>query len=317
VSHIADDLSRRPTRQPWANKRHAGQHNRLLDREIVAGNCGLGGLSRPGYPLAANDYGIVSNRKGWDKLTQVHTEVGMGTASRLLVFFIAAAVLVSSPVARAAEEVDLLLVLSSDISRSIDAQKFKLQRDGYAAAIVNPRVIQAIRSGSLGKIAISFVEWSSFDQQQIVIDWTVIRDEATAKDFSAQIIKAPRAFRDRTSISGGIDFAVAQLALAPFHANRHTIDVSGDGTHNSGRDVTDARDEALAKGVTINGLVILSEQTISNATHSNPPGGLDAYYRNNVIGGAGAFVMVAENFSSFGKTIVTKLSAEITSKPTR
>src|SRR5215831_10557029 len=153
----------------------------------------------------------------------------MSRATPLLVFVIATAVLVGSPVARAAEEVDLLLVLSSDVSRSIDARKFKLQRDGYAAAIVNPRVIEAIHSGAQGQIAISFVEWSGAKQQEIVIDWTVIRDEATAKEFSAQIIKAPRAFADRTSISGAIDFAMAQLA-PPFHANRLTIDVSGDGT---------------------------------------------------------------------------------------
>jgi Protein of unknown function (DUF1194) len=261
---------------------------------------------------------IVSNRKKWDKLTRVHTEVGMGTATRLLLFVIATAVLVGAPIARAAEEVDLLLVLSSDVSRSIDAPNFKLQRDGYTTAIINPRVIQAIRSGALGKIAISFVEWSGVSQQEIVVDWTVIRDEATAKDFSAQVIKAPRAFRDRTSISGAIDFAMAQLARAPFHSKRHTIDVSGDGTHNDGRAVTDARDEALAKGVTINGLVILTERPMMwNAPHTNPPGGLDTYYRNNVIGGPGAFVMVAENFSSFGDTILNKLSAEIASRPTR
>jgi len=238
----------------------------------------------------------------------------MGTATRLLVFVILTAVSIGSPVARAAEEVDLLLVLSSDISRSVEPPKFKLQRDGYAAAIVNPRVIEAIHSGALGKIAISFVEWSGANQQEIVIDWTVIRDEATAKDFSTQIIKAPRAFADRTSISGGIDFAMAQLARAPFHANRHTIDVSGDGTNNGGRAVTDARDEALAKGATINGLVIMSEQL---NFHTNPPGGLDAYYRNNVIGGPGAFVMVAESFTTLGQTILNKLSAEITLKPTR
>ena len=107
---------------------------------------------------------------------------------------------------------------------------------------------------------------------------------------------------------------MAQLARAPFRANRHTIDVSGDGIHNEGRAVTDARDEALAKRVTINGLVILGEQ---RNFHTNPPGGLDAYYRDNVIGGPGAFVMVAENFSSFGQTILNKLSAEIISKPTR
>jgi Protein of unknown function (DUF1194) len=226
---------------------------------------------------------------------------------------VAAAVpVVSATVARAAEEVDLLLVMSSDVSRSIDAPKFKLQRDGYAAAIVNPRVVEAIRSGALGKIAVSFVEWSGVGAQKVVIDWTVIRDEASAKDFSAQVIEAPRAFADRTSISGGIDFAMAQLARSPYQANRHTIDVSGDGTNNAGRDVTDARDEALAQGVTINGLVILSERPMSwNADHTNPPGGLDNYYRNNVSGGPGSFVMVAESFESFGQAILNKLIAEI------
>jgi hypothetical protein len=145
-----------------------------------------------------------------------------------------------------------------------------------------------------------------------VIDWTIIHDEASAKDFSAQVIEAPRAFADRTSISGGIDFAMAQLARAPFGSNRHTIDVSGDGTNNAGRDVTDARDEALKQGVTINGLVILSERPMSwNADHTNPPGGLDNYYRNNVTGGPGSFVMVAENFESFGQAILNKLIAEI------
>jgi hypothetical protein len=242
--------------------------------------------------------------------------VVIGIAIRLLAVVVAVSALLWPPAARAAEEVDLLLVLSSDVSRSIDAPKFKLQRDGYAAAIVNPRVIEAIRSGALGKIAISFVEWSGVGAQKIVIDWTIIHDEATARDFSAQVIEAPRAFADRTSISGGIDFAMAQLARAPFQATRHTIDVSGDGTNNSGRDVTDARDEAVAKGVTINGLVILSERPMSwNADHTNPPGGLDAYYRNNVIGGPGSFVMVAENFNSFGQAILNKLIAEIVSLP--
>ena len=217
---------------------------------------------------------------------------------------------------RAAEEVDLLLVLSSDVSRSIDTQKFKLQRDGYAAAIVNPRVIQAIRSGALGQIGVSLVEWSGIGGQKIVINRTIIHDEVSANDFSAQLIEAPRAFADRTSISGGIDFAVAQLARSPYHAARRTIDISGDGNNNSGRDVTVARDEALAKGVTINGLVILTENpSYFGADHTNPPGGLDNYYRNNVVGGPGAFVMVAENFNSFGQAILNKLIAEIAANP--
>jgi hypothetical protein len=220
--------------------------------------------------------------------------------------------------ARAAEEVDLLLVLSSDVSRSIDAPKFKLQRDGYAAAIVNPRVIQAIRSGALGKIAVSFVEWSGVGAQKVVIDWTIIRDEASAKDFSAQVIEAPSAFADRTSISGGIDFAMTQIERAPFEAHRRTIDVSGDGTNNSGRDVSIARDEAVGKGVTINGLVILTEQPLSwNAEHTNPAGGIENYYRVNVVGGPGAFVAVAQDFASFGQAILNKLVAEIADAPVR
>jgi hypothetical protein len=235
----------------------------------------------------------------------------MSNAVRVVAFLTAILVLAGAPIARAAEEVDLLLVLSSDVSRSIDAPKFKLQRDGYAAAIVNPRVLQAIRSGALGKIAVTLVEWSGIGAQKIVIDWSIIRDEATAKDFSAQIVEAPRAFADRTSISGGIDFAMAQLARAPFQSNRHTIDVSGDGTNNSGREVTFARDEAVAKGVTINGLVILSQPVSWNADHTNPPGGLDNYYRNNVIGGPGSFVMVANGFEAFGQAILGKLIAEV------
>ena len=107
---------------------------------------------------------------------------------------------------------------------------------------------------------------------------------------------------------------MVELDKAAFEAARRTIDVSGDGTNNSGREVTAARDEALAKGVTINGLVILSERPMSwNADHTNPPGGLDAYYRNNVMGGPGSFVMVAENFNSFGQAILNKLIAEIAS----
>ncbi len=237
----------------------------------------------------------------------------MNVHLRLAAWLSAVMMLAAATTARAAEEVDLLLVLSSDVSRSIDAPKFKLQRDGYAAAIVNPRVVQAIQSGALGKIAVSMVEWSGIGAQKIVIDWTVVRDEATAKDFSAQVLEAPRAFADRTSISGGIDFAMMQLARAPYQSNRHTIDISGDGTNNSGRDVGAARDQALAQGVTINGLVILSQPLSFNADHTNPPGGLDNYYKNNVVGGPGAFVMVAQDFEFFGQAILAKLIAEIAS----
>ena len=216
------------------------------------------------------------------------------------------------PFALSAEPVDLLLVLAADVSRSVGPEKFQLQREGYASAISDPRVLEAIRSGQNGRIAICFVEWSGLGAQQVVIEWTLIDGPAAARKFGDRLLESPRPFADRTSISGGIDFAVAQFDNAPHEAKRHTIDVSGDGTNNAGRDVTLARDEALAKGITINGLVILSDRPLAwNPEHTNPPEGLANYYRNNVIGGPGAFVIQAKDFNSFGQAIVQKMVAEI------
>jgi len=218
----------------------------------------------------------------------------------------------AAPDARAAEQVDLLLVLAADVSRSVDQRKFQLQREGYAAAIADRKVLDAVTSGRHRRIAICYVEWSGASAQQLVIDWTVIDGPDAARKFGDQLLELPRSFAERTSISGGIDFAMTVLARAPYQAVRRTIDVSGDGTNNSGRDVTLARDEALAAGVTINGLVILSDRPMAwNPEHTNPPGGLPNYFRVNVVGGPGAFVIVAEDFESFGQAIVRKLIAEI------
>jgi Protein of unknown function (DUF1194) len=227
-----------------------------------------------------------------------------------IVLAFASALFAASP-ART-EPVDLLLVLAADVSRSIDSQKFQLQREGYAAALADPRVIDAIQSGRRGRIGVLFLEWSGFGNQKVVIDWTVIDGPKTAQAFGDRLLESPRSFADRTSISGGIDAAVAQLARAPFEAQRRTIDVSGDGTNNAGRDVGLARDEALALGISINGLVILSETPLPwNPEHTNPPGGLTKYYRDNVIGGPGSFVLEAKDFNSFGEAIVKKMIAEI------
>ncbi len=227
---------------------------------------------------------------------------------------LAALVLTPAALAGAAEQVDLLLVLASDVSRSVDHPKFLLQREGYAAAISDPHVMDAIKSGPHQRIAICFLEWSGFGAQKLVIDWTIIDGPGAARKFGDQLLESPRSFADRTSISGGIEFATAQLARAPFEGARRTIDVSGDGTNNAGRDVKLARDETLEKGIVINGLVILSDRPVPwNAEHTNPPGGLEKYYQDNVIGGPGAFVLVAENFQSFGRAIIKKLIAEIAS----
>ena len=230
----------------------------------------------------------------------------------LLVAGLFAVALGLAPSARAAEKVDLLLVLASDVSRSVDAEKFKLQREGYAAAISDKRVLDAITAGRNKRIAVLFLEWSGNGNQKVVIDWTPIDGPKAAQEFGDRLIELPRAFADRTSISGGIDFAVAQFPRAPFSAERQTIDVSGDGTNNAGRDVAQSRDEALALGITINGLVILSDRPLPwNPEHTNPPGGLANYYRVNVTGGPGSFVMEAKDFGSFGQAIVKKMIAEI------
>jgi hypothetical protein len=222
----------------------------------------------------------------------------------------------ATPAARAAEPVDLLLVFAADVSRSIDQPKFQLQREGYAAAIADKRVLEAITAGRNKRIAVTFVEWSGVSSQKVLIDWTLIDGADAAKKFGDQLVELPRSFAERTSIAGGIDFAMAVLARSPYASGRRTIDVSGDGTNNSGRDVVLARDEAVAQGVTINGLVILSERPMAwNPEHTNPPGGLANYYRDNVIGGSGAFVVVAEDFNSFGQAIVKKLIAEIAALP--
>ena len=235
-------------------------------------------------------------------------------AIRALLLLILGGAAALPAIAAAAEQVDLLLVLAADVSRSVDNGKFQLQREGYAAAISDRRVLDAIKSGRTGRIGMTYVEWSGIGSQRVVIDWTTISDAESAKGFGDRLLEAPRSFADRTSISGAIEFAMSHLAKAPYESARRTIDVSGDGTNNSGRDVTLARDEAVAEGITINGLVILSETPLAwNPDHTNPPGGLEAYYRNNVIGGPNSFVMVAESFNTFGQAILNKLVAEVAS----
>jgi hypothetical protein len=211
-----------------------------------------------------------------------------------------------------AQNTDLLLVLAADVSRSIDEGEFELQRKGYAAALSDPRVLAAIRGGTNGTIAVCFVEWSGAGEQMVVADWIVIRDDEDAGSLSATILAAPRSFMGRTSISGAIDFAMERFAAAKPRSNRRIIDISGDGTNNSGRLVSEARDQALAEGVTINGLAIVNDKPNPGyAFHTQPPGGLPEWYRQNVIGGPGAFLRVVEDFRSFADAMTNKLVSEI------
>src|SRR5262249_6261758 len=165
-------------------------------------------------------------------------------ARRCAGLLFAALIALIAPRPAAAGTVDLLLVLASDVSRSVDAQKFELQRRGYGQAMSDPRVIEAIQSGRNGRIGLCFLEWSGVISQKMVIDWTAIGNAEQARQFGDRILEAPRSFADRTSISAAIDVAVKALQSAPFEAARRTIHVSGDGTNNSGRQVTAARHAA-------------------------------------------------------------------------
>jgi len=211
-----------------------------------------------------------------------------------------------------AETVDLLLVLAADVSRSIDEVEFNLQRKGYAAAMTDPQVLRAIVGGRNHAIAVTFIEWSGAVDQNIVVDWTVVRDEEAAGSVAATMLTAPRSFLGRTAIGAAIDFAMERIAAAPAEADKRIIDISGDGTNNAGRAVTEARDDAIAAGATINALAIINTQANPGyAFHTQPPGGLPKYFEENVIGGPGAFLLKIDNFDSFAAAITRKMVTEI------
>lgn len=219
-------------------------------------------------------------------------------------------VLAASLPGRAAEvPVDLELVLAADVSGSMDDVELNLQRQGYLKALTNPRVIKAIRSGQYRRVAIAFVEWAGPHWQNLVADWTLVYDAASAQALANKIAESPVGNESRTSISTAIDFIAPMFAKNGFKGTRRVIDISGDGPNNRGRSIIAARDEALALGLTINGLPIINDRP-------NPWGGpgsrnLDVYYEENVIGGPGAFMIPVTGMNNFAQAILSKLIREI------
>lgn len=224
-----------------------------------------------------------------------------------------AAALAGARRARASgEPVDVLLVLAVDVSRSVDEDEAKLQREGYRSAVSDPAVVEAIRGGMIGAVGIAYVEWAGAEYQRLVLPWQRIGSMADAQAWAEKLAEAPRASLSWTSISGAIDFSRKVVADAPFEATRKVIDVSGDGVNNSGGPVEAARDRAVADGITINGLPIVNDRPTFGRM---PPVPLDEYYRDSVVGGNGAFVIVAEDFNSFGAAVKRKLIREIAALP--
>src|SRR3984957_2437273 len=198
-------------------------------------------------------------------------------------------------------DVAINLVLAVDTSGSVSAGRFELQKQGYAAAFRNPKLLNLIRSLETQSIAVTMMQWTGPRLHVVVVDWTLIRDEQSANAFASAIEAAPRQlFGGGTSISGAIDYSRLLLVQSPFNGVRRVIDISGDGSNNSARPVTDARAEAVRDGVGINGLPILSIEP-----------SLDRYYYDNVIGGPGAFMIPAENYDTFADAVLKKLITEI------
>lgn len=205
------------------------------------------------------------------------------------------------------QSVALELLLALDASSSVDDTEFALQLHGLAQAFRDPSVVAAVRTAGANGIAVSIVQWSSGGRQAVALDWTPVVDAADAGSLADAIVRLPRLIAGGdTSLRGAINFAAGQIESNAFDGQRKVIDISGDGGAVSTTTATPAtaRDAALARGITINGLTILNEVA-----------DLDRYYRDNVIGGPGAFVVTAASYRDFALAIIRKLIQEIGLQP--
>jgi len=208
----------------------------------------------------------------------------------------------------AANAVDVELIIAVDVSYSMDMDELAIQREGYAQAIVSKEFLQALKSLPNGKISITYFEWAASSDQKIIIPWRLIDGPETADAVSSEIMKTPVRRASRTSISGAIYFAMPLFDEDPYHGMRRVIDISGDGPNNNGAPVVGARDEALSKGIVINGLpIMVKEPSYSTMDIDN----LDWYYEDCVIGGPGSFVVPIKDREKFKEAIRTKLLLEV------
>lgn len=209
------------------------------------------------------------------------------------------------------KRVDVELVLAVDVSYSMDLDELTLQREGYAGALVSKEFLQALKTGPTGKVAITYFEWAASGDQKIIIPWRVIDGPESADAVAEEILKTPLRRASRTSISGAINFAMPLFEANDYRGLRRVIDISGDGPNNNGEPVTTARDAAIAKGITINGLPIMAKEVnFSTMDIEN----LDIYYEDCVIGGAGSFVVPVKGKEKFKEAIRTKLVLEVANR---
>ncbi len=233
--------------------------------------------------------------------------IALGVTLLFALLFAAGASAPANAQAGPTPDVDVSLVLAIDASGSVEDERFELQKRGFAAAFRDPKVLNAIRAGDRRSIAVFMLQWTGPPLQEVMLPWMVISDERSADRVAAIIEAAPRRLMGGgTSLSGAIDYSVRVLASSPYRATKRVIDISGDGSNNLGRPVEQARDEAVRNGIRINGLPILAVEP-----------DLDQYFRQNVIGGPGAFSIPAKSYEQFAQAILRKLVTEISQTDTK
>jgi hypothetical protein len=236
-------------------------------------------------------------------------EMGMKRRTALLGSLAAATAASSASTStRADTPVDLQLVLAVDVSRSIDEVEAELQRRGYIDALTSDRVIDAILSGENRRIALCYTEWAGTHFQTVVIDWTVIDSPLAVRRFAEKLSEAPRESQSWTAVGAALAHAGQRFERSGFASKRRVIDISGDGRTNDGVPAELVRDKLVSQGVVINGLPVMMNRT----NFGRPPDlTLDKYYEENVIGGPGSFMIVADNFDHFSRAVRTKLVREV------
>lgn len=210
--------------------------------------------------------------------------------------------------ANAADPVDVELVLAVDVSLSMSPGELEIQRAGYAAALRDKAVVEAIRSGLHGRIAVTYFEWAGNSMQHVVVPWTVIETAADAEKLAERLTSTPPNSARRTSISAALEYAGDLFAESHFQGAKRVIDVSGDGPNNQGAPVTEIRDNLLKQGIVINGLPLMTNGGLNTGYDVED---LDVYYQKCVIGGPGAFVIPVNAWEQFPEAIRRKLVLEL------
>jgi hypothetical protein len=210
--------------------------------------------------------------------------------------------------AHAAEQVDVELILAVDVSLSMSPDELEIQRRGYASALTDQTVLNAIADGAHGKIAVAYFEWAGYTTQHLIVPWTVIASREDAERVVSQLSARPPNSARRTSIAGALEYGLDLFAESQFQGLKRVIDVSGDGPNNQGPPVDVTRDVIIAQGITINGLPLMTNGGLSSAYDVDD---LDKYYADCVIGGPAAFMVPVNDWEQFPEAIRRKLVLEL------